>query len=116
MRLLRSRQMSHLLSDPSIDNQKMAYQMLQQAAATRTEHLVVEAGVDSEKMSTIELPHELMAMLQVSVNYGGTDVGGQDPFAYLLGWMTVFDLFIGAVSFFTFSFGLKAIEIYICSL
>lgn len=90
--------MCHLLTDSSPDNQKIAYQMLQQAAATRTEHLVVEAAVDSENVVAIELPHELVILLQSSVNFDDTEVGGQDPLAYLLGWMITFDLFVDAVS------------------
>ncbi|KAF8531403.1 hypothetical protein JB92DRAFT_2851839 [Gautieria morchelliformis] len=85
--------MYHLLTDVSVDNQKMAYQMLQQAAVTRTEHLVVEAGVDSESMVTLDLPHELVALLQSNVNLDDAEAGGQDPLAYLLGWMIIFDLF-----------------------
>lgn len=98
-------QMCHLLSDSSIHNQKMAYQVLQQAAVTRTEHLVVEAGIDSQNMITMELPRELVDLLQSSVNFEGTDAGGQDPLAYLLGWMIVFDLFANAVSFSASHFG-----------
>lgn len=90
--------MCHLLTDPSADNQKIAYQMLQQAAVTRTEYLVVEAGVDSENMVAINLPHELIVLLQSSLNIDDTEAGGQDPLAYLLGWMITFDLFVDAVS------------------
>jgi E3 ubiquitin-protein ligase listerin len=90
--------MCHLLNESSIDNQKMAYQMLQQAAATRTEHLVVEAGVDSENMTDIDLPRELVVLLQSNVTVDDTNAGGQNPLAYLLSWMTMFDLFIDAVS------------------
>jgi LTN1 family HEAT repeat region len=91
-------QMCHLLTDASVDNQKMAYQMLQRAAVTRTEHLVVEAGVDSENIITTDLPRELVALLQSSVNLDDTEASGQDPLPYLLGWMIVFDLFTDTVS------------------
>lgn len=36
--------MSHLITDSSVDVQKMAYQLLQVAARKRTEYLVIEAA------------------------------------------------------------------------
>lgn len=42
----------------------MAYQLLQHAAAKRTEYLVIEAGVDTEPTFTAELPSELISILQ----------------------------------------------------
>jgi hypothetical protein len=37
--------MCHLITDPSVDVQKMAYAMLKTAAEQRTEYLVIEVGV-----------------------------------------------------------------------
>jgi hypothetical protein len=105
-------QMCHLVTDPSVDVQKMAHQLLQQAAIRRTEHLVVEAGVDSENMVVIELPAELVVLLQNIINFeidvGEVNTGGQDPLAYLLGWMITFDLFTDAVSAPVFDFDASA--------
>ncbi|KAG5637584.1 hypothetical protein H0H81_004035 [Sphagnurus paluster] len=56
--------MSHLVMDPSIDVQKMAYQFLEKAAKKRTEFLVIEAGVDSEATVTANIPEELLDILQ----------------------------------------------------
>ncbi|KAF9255353.1 hypothetical protein L218DRAFT_1008664 [Marasmius fiardii PR-910] len=88
--------MCHLLSDPSVDVQKMAYKLLQQVAKKRTEHLVVEAGMDTEDKFKAELPHELLVALQQQssdFNLGEIDQE-QNMFGYLLGWMLLFDLFI----------------------
>ncbi|KAG7097872.1 hypothetical protein E1B28_005184 [Marasmius oreades] len=88
--------MCHLLSDPSLDVQKMAYKLLQQVAKKRTEHFVVEAGVDTEDKFKAELPHELLVALQQQnsdFNLSETDQE-QNMFGYLLGWMLLFDLFI----------------------
>ncbi len=57
-------QMCHLVTDPSVVVQKMAYHMLHEAAAKRTEYIVVEAAMDSEVSSTPELPMELVILLQ----------------------------------------------------
>ncbi|KAF8580184.1 hypothetical protein K439DRAFT_1357639 [Ramaria rubella] len=86
--------MCHLLIYPSVDNQKMAYQILQQAAAKRTEHLVLEAGVDSENTAIFDLPRELILLLTSVLNFD--DANGQDPLTYFLGWMLTFDLFADA--------------------
>ncbi|THV07136.1 hypothetical protein K435DRAFT_710473 [Dendrothele bispora CBS 962.96] len=87
--------MCHLLLDPSVDVQKMAYQLLQQAAKKRTEHLVIEAGVDTVADFKAELPLELMVILEQTSNFEPED-GEQDQnlFGHLLGWMLLFDLFI----------------------
>ncbi|KAF9258177.1 hypothetical protein L218DRAFT_964691 [Marasmius fiardii PR-910] len=88
--------MCHLLSDPSVDVQKMAYKLLQQVAKKRMEHLVVEAGMDMEDKFKAELPHELLVALQQQssdFNLGEIDQE-QIMFGYLLGWMLLFDLFI----------------------
>ncbi|KAI3605699.1 delta 9-fatty acid desaturase [Moniliophthora roreri] len=88
--------MCHLLSDPSVDVQKMAYQLLQQAAKKHTEHLVIEAGVDTEDKFKAELPPELVVILQQNLNIGYSEEAEQEQpvFGYLLGWMLLFDLFI----------------------
>ncbi|KAL0570451.1 hypothetical protein V5O48_011508 [Marasmius crinis-equi] len=88
--------MCHLLMDSSVDVQKMAYGLLRQAAKKRTEHLVVEAGVDTEDKFKAELPHELLVALQqqsADLNFEETDQE-QNVFGYLLGWMLLFDLFV----------------------
>lgn len=53
--------MCHLIADPSVEVQKMAYQMLHKAAKKRTEFMVVEAGVDAEGTYQARLPDELLA-------------------------------------------------------
>lgn len=58
--------MAHLLTDPSPELAKMAYALLQDAAAKRTEYLVVEAGVDNSEDAKFELPVELLQILQES--------------------------------------------------
>ncbi|KAF7323573.1 Delta-9 fatty acid desaturase protein [Mycena kentingensis (nom. inval.)] len=92
-------QMAHLLADPSADVQKMAYQLLTVAARKRTEHLVIEAGVDAEGLIKADLPAELLDILQMALNFDHGDVLELEElgvFGYLLGWMVVFDLFIDA--------------------
>lgn len=59
--------MAHLVRDPSPELAKMAYGLLQDAAAKRTEYLVVEAGVDSSEEANFELPIELLQILQDSL-------------------------------------------------
>lgn len=66
--------MCHLVLDSSIDVQKMAYQFLQGAAKKHTEHLVIEAGVDTESTVSIDLPAEILDILQRTINYGETAV------------------------------------------
>ncbi|KAJ7199225.1 hypothetical protein GGX14DRAFT_468328 [Mycena pura] len=91
--------MCHLLADPSIDVQKMAYQLLTVAARKHTEHLVIEAGVDVDEAVKAELPIELLDILQLNLNFdhgGMLDLEESPVFGYLLGWMVVFDLFIDA--------------------
>jgi hypothetical protein len=61
-------QMCHLVRDPSNDVQKMAYQMLHAAAKKRTEHVVVEAGVDVEGTYEPRLPTELIELLSTQVD------------------------------------------------
>lgn len=62
--------MCHLLSDSSPDVQKMAYRLLQDAAKKRTEHLVIEAGVDAEATVEAALPPELLDILHRTFNQG----------------------------------------------
>ena len=42
----------------------MAYELLREAAHKRTEHLVIEAGVDTESIVRSLLPLELISLLQ----------------------------------------------------
>ena len=60
--------MSHLLFDPSTSVQKMAYELLREAAHKRTEHLVIEAGVDTESIVRSLLPLELISLLQQTLD------------------------------------------------
>jgi hypothetical protein len=46
----------------------MAYELLREAAHKRTEHLVVEAGVDTESVVKSVLPWELVLLLQQSLD------------------------------------------------
>ncbi|KZS97217.1 hypothetical protein SISNIDRAFT_482151 [Sistotremastrum niveocremeum HHB9708] len=88
--------MCHLLLDPSDNNRKLSYQLLKQASARYTESLVVEAGVDTQSSTKIQLPSELMVILQSGINsednHGAEHV--VDSSTYLLGWMIAMDLFI----------------------
>ena len=61
--------MCHLLADPSIEVQKMAYQLLHASARKRTEDLVIEAGVSIEAPTKSELPLELVDFLQQNVDF-----------------------------------------------
>jgi E3 ubiquitin-protein ligase listerin len=91
-------QATHLLNDKSVEVQKMAYQLMHKSAKKRTEHIVIEAGVsasDSDSIKT-ELPPEVIAFLQYSINEEDPDA--PPTFGYLLCWMSVFDLFVDAVS------------------
>ncbi|KAF8624962.1 hypothetical protein AX15_005604 [Amanita polypyramis BW_CC] len=87
--------MSHLLVGSSVEVKKMAYHLLSTAARRRTEHLVIEAGVDVEATVKIDLPNELIAVLQTDLNMG--DFEGlwdeQNVLGCFLGWMLVFDSF-----------------------
>jgi hypothetical protein len=60
--------MCHLLTDPSIEVQKLAYRLLSVAAKKRTEHFVIEAGVDTEESFKGHIPLELLDILQQSLN------------------------------------------------
>lgn len=66
--------MCHLLTDPSIDVQKMTYQLLGVAARKRTEHFVIETGVDVDAVVKAELPLELLDILQINLNHAQGDL------------------------------------------
>lgn len=76
----------------------MAYQLMHKGAKKRTEHIVIEAGISASDPDSIkpELPPELIAFLQQSIDEEDPDT--PPTFGYLLGWMSVFDLFVDAVS------------------
>jgi hypothetical protein len=59
--------MCHLLMDTSPDVQKLAYVLLQESAKKRTEHFVIEAGVDTDSTFKAALPQELISILLQSV-------------------------------------------------
>ncbi|KAH0834818.1 hypothetical protein J3R83DRAFT_10427 [Lanmaoa asiatica] len=95
--------MCHLLEDQSQDVQRMGYHLLHNAARKRTEHYVVEAGVDTEDVVKPELPPELFTILQQSLSSGEVlDLDEQsisrnkEVSGYLLAWMITFDLFTDA--------------------
>ena len=46
----------------------MAYELLQEAARKRTEHLVIEAGLDTESVVKSLLPWEFVSLLQQSLD------------------------------------------------
>ena len=59
--------MCHLLLGPSENVPKMSYKILQQSAAKYTEYLVLEASVESETTVPLNLPPELVELLQSSM-------------------------------------------------
>ncbi|KAJ3917960.1 hypothetical protein F5877DRAFT_43580 [Lentinula edodes] len=102
---------SHLSSSlpsfaSSIHHDQLAYQILHKAAKKRTEHFVLEAGVDTEGKVKAQLPEELLVLLQQSVDLDidveKADIDGdrehviflQEIFVYLLSWMLFFDSFV----------------------
>ncbi|KAF9652581.1 hypothetical protein BDM02DRAFT_3088924 [Thelephora ganbajun] len=89
-------QATHLLKDKSVEVQKMAYQFLGRSAKKRTEYIVIETGASAPDSDSIkpELPSELIAFLQQSI--GEEDPDAPPTFGHLLGWMSVFDLFVDA--------------------
>ena len=56
--------MCHIIEDPVVEVQKMAYRLLHEAARKYTEHMVIEAAVESEESVKVELPLELIWILQ----------------------------------------------------
>ncbi|EIW76996.1 hypothetical protein CONPUDRAFT_157270 [Coniophora puteana RWD-64-598 SS2] len=99
-------EMCHFLSDPSAEVQKMSYRLLHEATRKRTEHLVVEAAVDTENKVKIGLPDELVVILHQTLDLGDVEQDASesagiqthrfDVFGHMLGWMVAFDLFEGA--------------------
>ncbi|KAH7872118.1 uncharacterized protein C8R40DRAFT_1173854 [Lentinula edodes] len=97
---------SHLSSSlpsfaSSIHHDQLAYQILHKAAKKRTEHFVLEAGVDTEGKVKAQLPEELLVLLQQSVDLDidveKADIDGDrehEIFVYLLSWMLFFDSFV----------------------
>ena len=69
--------MAHLLLDGSVNVQRMAHQLLQEAAKKYTEELVIEAAVDTEGTMKPELPTELLDILQRNLNHEDTEEFGQ---------------------------------------
>ncbi|TRM62271.1 hypothetical protein BD626DRAFT_558116 [Schizophyllum amplum] len=88
--------MCHLVTDTAESVQRMAYQVLQGAAAKRTEHLVIESAVDTEDAFKAELPSELVDLLSRVIDAEDVEQDEQSVFGYLLAWMLAFDLFQGA--------------------
>ncbi|GBE89079.1 hypothetical protein SCP_1500820 [Sparassis crispa] len=87
----------HIITDASIDVQRMGHRLLHEAARKYTEHLVIEAAVDSETTLRPELPLELVHILQRNLNYEDpVEHDDQQLSGYLLAWMIVFDLFTNA--------------------
>jgi E3 ubiquitin-protein ligase listerin len=60
--------MCHLLNDPAVEVQKMAYRLLQTSAKKRTEDLVIEAGVATDTSIILNLPLELVDFLQRDID------------------------------------------------
>ena len=62
--------MCHLVTDASESVPQMAYKMLREAASKRTEYLVLEASVETEDSVSLDLPEELLQLLQKAVHMG----------------------------------------------
>ncbi|CCM05109.1 uncharacterized protein FIBRA_07316 [Fibroporia radiculosa] len=89
--------MCHIITDSSLDVQKMAYQFLHEAARKYTENMVIEAAVESEVPMTPKLPIELVHILQRNLNFDDPlELASQNPSSYFLVWMLLFDLFSNA--------------------
>lgn len=86
------------MNDKAVETQKLAHQLMRKGAKKRTEYVVIEAGVSVPDSDSIkpELPPELIAFLQQSTDEDDPDA--PPTFGYLLGWVSVFDLFVDAVS------------------
>lgn len=63
--------------DGSVSVQRMAYQLLHEAAKKYTEELVIEAAVDTEGDLKPMLPAELLDIMQQSLDHEDTDEYGQ---------------------------------------
>jgi E3 ubiquitin-protein ligase listerin len=117
--------MCHLLSDSTPQVQIMAYQFLQRATRRRTEYLVIEAGVDTESAVKVELPSELIALLQRDLELRNDSERDEQVcektvsvvslirkkcrlfqyiLCWLLGWLLTFDSFENAVCWFPYHF------------
>ncbi|KAF9818038.1 hypothetical protein IEO21_02999 [Rhodonia placenta] len=89
--------MCHVITDTSADVQRMAYQCLHEAAKKYTEHIVIEAAVESEDPVKPELPVELLDILQRSIySDDGMEATSQETSGYFLAWMLALDLFANA--------------------
>ncbi len=91
----------------------MVYPLLQTAAKKRTEHVVIEAGVDTSEDAKFEMPAELLVLVQTILDSPHSGMDGTVckifccaisiltmnlEYAWLsFGWMTIFDLFENAV-------------------
>lgn len=60
--------MVHVLGDPDVSILRMVYPLLQTAAKKRTEHVVIEAGVDTNEDAKFELPVELLELVQTMLD------------------------------------------------
>ena len=60
--------MCHLLQDSDTNVQLTSYPVIKEAAKKQTEHLVLEAAVDTESSMKFEIPAELFQMLQDAVD------------------------------------------------
>lgn len=105
--------MAYLLQDGTEESQQLSYAIIKTAAHRRTEHLVIEAAVNTDESATYELPNELLCILQKSSTLEPsrthsdkvcrefyltkTGLNNSIQFGYLLGWMAVFDSFSSAV-------------------
>lgn len=85
--------------DPSENVPRMSYKILQVSAAKYTEHLVLEASVDNEATVPLNLPIELVELVQSGLQGDDAlDKGAeQSLFGHLLVWMLMFDLFTNTV-------------------
>lgn len=66
--------MCHLVTDSSVEVQKMAYQLLREAAFKRTENIVIEAGVDADAAFKPEFPPELVDLLSRQVDVSDREI------------------------------------------
>ncbi|TFY58014.1 hypothetical protein EVJ58_g6676 [Rhodofomes roseus] len=89
--------MCHIIEDIAVGVQKMAYRLLHEAARKYTEHMVIEAAVESEEPMKIELPLELVQILQRDLSAEeNTGFEYQHSSGYFLAWMLAFDHFANA--------------------
>ncbi|TFK17269.1 hypothetical protein FA15DRAFT_567907, partial [Coprinopsis marcescibilis] len=98
---LGERCMCHLITDPSTEVQKMAYQLLKTAAERIMEYLVIEEESDKKDDQPALLPVELVNILQRDVTFvPGTgedeEEYEQNVFGWMLAWLLLFNLFKNA--------------------